>query len=283
MATTVTITGSGTPVLVPGRAGPGVHVRSGEVSLQFDAGRATSLRLIEADEHPGDLAALFVTHHHSDHLVGLPALLTDRWLEGPADAEPAPLPVVAPAGPAADLVAAMMGAWIGEATMRSAHTGRRGQPLPDVRPFPATPDPLSVFTSGLVEVSAVAVRHEPVVPAVAYRVDGPDGAVVVSGDTAVCDEVAGLATGAALLVHEAYRTEAAATLVSDPDAIAAYHADTERLGALAARIDVPRILLTHLIPPPAGPADEQAFVADVRRGGYGGEVVVARDLTSVRL
>lgn len=48
MTTTVTITGTGVPHLSPGRAGPGVLVECGDVRLQFDAGRATALRLIEA-------------------------------------------------------------------------------------------------------------------------------------------------------------------------------------------------------------------------------------------
>ena len=41
MATTVTITGSGTPIPSADRAGPGVLVEVGGVALQFDAGRNT--------------------------------------------------------------------------------------------------------------------------------------------------------------------------------------------------------------------------------------------------
>jgi hypothetical protein len=48
MTTTVTITGTGVPHLAPGRAGPGVPIEHGDVRLQFDAGRATALRLTEA-------------------------------------------------------------------------------------------------------------------------------------------------------------------------------------------------------------------------------------------
>jgi mRNA degradation ribonuclease J1/J2 len=40
-----------------------------------------------------------------------------------------------------------------------------------------------------VEVESVAVHHEPVPDAVAYRVTTPDGSVVISGDTRVCQEV----------------------------------------------------------------------------------------------
>jgi len=46
---------------------------------------------------------------------------------------------------------------------------------------------------------------------------------------------------------------------------------------------VPTLMLTHLIPPPTSAADEALFVDEIRRGGYEGEVVVARDLTSVTL
>jgi ribonuclease Z len=49
------------------------------------------------------------------------------------------------------------------------------------------------------------VHHEPVSPAVAYRVDTPDGAVVISGDTRVCDEVAESSEGTNVLVHEIVR------------------------------------------------------------------------------
>jgi ribonuclease Z len=120
------------------------------------------------------------------------------------------------------------------------------------------------------------------VPAVAYRVATADGAVVISGDTAVCPEVEALAAGADVLVHEALRRSAVTPgMLSDPEAIAAYHADTIELGAMAARAEVRTLVLTHLIPPPRTGADVAGFEADVRRGGFPGQVVVADDLCSV--
>ena len=78
-------------------------------------------------------------------------------------------------------------------------------------------------------MTARAVHHEPVTPAVAYRVDTPDGAVVISGDTIVCDEIAELAAGADVLVHEAFRRDALRPFFdARPHLahIASYHADT---------------------------------------------------------
>lgn len=285
--TDVVITGTGVPHLAPGRAGPGALVRSGGLLLQFDAGRATALRLCEADVRMHELTALFVTHHHSDHLTGLTDLLFARWLE--AHGRFVPLPVVAPEGPATAFLRRMMDPWVDDLQVRQEHVGRADRPDPDVRGFEVGDGPVVVWEDddAGVRVTARAVHHEPVLPAVAYRVDTPDGAVVVSGDTIVCDEVAELAAGADVLVHEAFRTDALRPFfVARPhlEHIAGYHADTVQLGAQAERIGIPTLVLTHLIPAPApGFVTEQDFVDDVRRGGYTGNVIVASDLTTVTL
>lgn len=280
--TDVIITGTGVPHIAPGRAGPGVLVRHGGVALQFDAGRATSLRLSEAGVRTGELSALFVTHHHSDHLSGLQDLLFARWLEN--HDRFVPLPVVAPEGPTTRYLASMMEPWAEDIEVRQTHAGRHDRPDPDIVPFTAASDPTVVWSHDDVEVSAVAVHHEPVSPSVAYRIDTPDGAVVFSGDTRVCDEVGDFAADAAVLVHEAFRTEVTRPFfdrLPHLEQIADYHADTVALGEMAARIAVPTLLLTHLIPEPASDDDEAGFVDDVRRGGYQGDVVVCRDLQEV--
>ncbi len=284
-ATEVVITGTGVPHLAPGRAGPGALVRHGDVLLQFDAGRATALRLCEAGVRTRDLTALFVTHHHSDHLTGLTDLLFARWLE--MHGHFLPLPVVAPNGPSTRFLARMMDPWVDDLEVRTAHIGRDDRPDPDVRGFDVTEQAVVVWddqTAG-VRVTARAVHHEPVVPAVAYRVDTPAGAVVISGDTNVCDEIAELAAGADVLVHEAFRRDVLRPFFGDRPHlahIAEYHADTVELGAQAERIGIPRLVLTHLIPAPApGFGTEQDFIDDVRRGGYTGDVIVASDLTTL--
>ncbi len=43
------------------------------------------------------------------------------------------------------------------------------------------------------------------------------------------------------------------------------------------------LVLAHLIPPPRDESEEQAFADDVRGAGDEGELIVARDLTSVSL
>ncbi len=288
--TRITITGTGVPHLAPGRAGPGVLVEHGDVRLQFDAGRATALRLIEAGVRTNQLTALFVTHHHSDHLVGLTDVLFSRWLE--SHGRFVPLPVIAPAGPSIEYLERMMDPWQADIAVRKAHVGRSDHPAPRVVAFdaePATRRAVEVWSDEAkrIRVLARAVHHEPVSPAVAYRIETPAGAVVISGDTIVCDEVAELAAGAQVLVHEAIRREAVLKLVHvapQLEHIAAYHADTVLLGRMAARIRIPTLVLTHLIPSPGtGPTTREDFSDDLRRGGFEGEIVVADDLCRVEL
>ena len=100
--------------------------------------------------------------------------------------------------------------------------------------------------------------------AVAYRVETPDGAVVISGDTRVCQEVEDLAAGADVLVHEACRTSALAPVIAGTtfETIFSYHADTVALGGLAERAGVGHLVLTHLIPPPDAPEQADGFAQD---------------------
>ncbi|MEE2672640.1 MAG: MBL fold metallo-hydrolase [Myxococcota bacterium] len=282
MTTEVVITGTGVPHLTPGRAGPGVLVRCGDTALQFDAGRATSLRLCEVGVQPQDLDAVFVTHHHSDHLTGLVDLVFSRWLQSPLGHTP--LPIVAPIGPSTRYVERMLDPWQEEIAIRMEHVDRRDGPAPRLIGFEACADARDVWSGAQMRVQARLVHHEPVAPAVAYRVETPDGVVVISGDTVACSEVAELAQGADVLVHEAFRRAAmrpfmqAVPQLAD---IAAYHADTPEVGQLAKRAGVRTLVLTHLIPAPHDEKAKQGFIDDVRGAGFDGELIVADDRTKV--
>ena len=285
MTTTVTLTGTGVPHPAPGRAGAGVLVRHGATALQFDAGRGTVIRLAEAGCTPLHLTALFVTHYHSDHVVDLPDVAMTRWIQQQLE-RTGPLQVVTPRGCALEYVERMLQPFHDDIEVRMEHA-RADAPRVDIVAFDAPVSATEVWRSadGDVRVSAVAVHHEPVRDAVAYRVDTPDGAVVISGDTRACTEVFELARGADVVVHEACRAAALAAHVKGTvfETIFEYHADTITLGTLAEQVGVPHMLLTHLIPAPATEKDESRFAADLRAGGYTGRITVGRDLVTVEL
>lgn len=285
MATTVTLTGTGGPPITPGRAGAGVFVKYNGVVVQFDAGRATSNRLIEAGLRLADLDAVFITHIHSDHVFGLAELVLSRWIETQFDEVATPLPIFAPSGGAARFVKRMLDPYDEDIHIRREHTGSREVVL-DAREFLASFTPAEVWASAdrAVVVESVAVHHEPVPDAVAYKVTTPDGSVVISGDTRVCQEVEDFSRHVNVLVHEAFRRAPLASLIEHfprINSILDYHADSISLGAMAQRAQVNTLMLTHLGPPPQNEVDEQGFSDDVKAGGYTGHVLVGRDLMSV--
>lgn len=277
MTTSVTITGTGSPIPDGQRAGPGVLVRYDDLSLQFDAGRSTVQRLAGADVWVPDLTAVFITHHHSDHLSGLTDLLLTHWNMDRTD-QGSPLTIVAPEGDSSKYISTVFDGWEADIAVRAMHAQRSSQPRLDLTAFPVPDSPSEVWRKGDVVVSAGQVRHEPVEGAVGYRVDTPDGSVAISGDTRVCDEVAELAEGVDVLVYEAMRFSFFDELPSHRQYVKEYHADTKLIGKQAAALGVPKLILTHLIPGPVTDEDKQLFVDEVRSGGFKGELVVADDL-----
>lgn len=285
----VVLTGTGVPHAAPGRAGAGtlVRYRDGDttISLQFDAGRGTTIRLVEAGSPAPQLAALFLTHLHSDHLVDLADVAMTRWIQQQLH-KTGPLTIVTPEGGAARFARRMLEPFDEDIEVRMEHTGAP-HPSIDLRVFDASFEPQIVWRDdehGL-SVTSVGVHHEPVPDAVAYRVDTPAGAVVISGDTRVCAEVESLTAGAHILVHEACRKTAMSKQIAGTvfETIFSYHADTVALGEMAQRVGVPHLVLTHLIPQPSTPEDEAKFERDVRDGGYTGRVSVGRDLMTFTL
>jgi ribonuclease Z len=139
--------------------------------------------------------------------------------------------------------------------------------------------------NGDVKVEAVAVHHEPVEAAVAYRVTTPCGVVVISGDTRACDEVFSMAQGCDVLVHETCRKRSMGQNIKGTvfENIFDYHADSVTVGELAQKYNVKHLVLTHLIPQPRTEEDERKFEADTRAGGYAGQVTVGKDLLTVTI
>ena len=74
----VTLLGTGTPQLNPRRMSYSTLIEAGDEVLLFDAGRAAMLQAKKSGANLKKLNKLFLTHLHSDHVVGIP----DVWLTG---------------------------------------------------------------------------------------------------------------------------------------------------------------------------------------------------------
>src|SRR6476646_4315997 len=76
----VTLLGTGCPPAVMNRFGPSTLVEAGGQKLLFDAGRGALQRLTQLGVRWQDVQGVFLTHLHSDHVVGFPDLWLTGWL-----------------------------------------------------------------------------------------------------------------------------------------------------------------------------------------------------------
>src|SRR5579864_2109282 len=90
----VTLLGTGSPQPRMDRFGPSILVEAGEKKLLFDCGRGATQRIEQIRIPFTEIDALFLTHLHSDHIVGIP----DLWLTGWARGRKVPLEVWGPDG-----------------------------------------------------------------------------------------------------------------------------------------------------------------------------------------
>jgi ribonuclease Z len=321
---TVTLTGTGPgPGIFKGLAGPGTLVRYGDdandcsvVKLQFDVGRATTVRLSELGVSPVQLDAVFFTHMHTDHTEGLADLVTLRWFYG--------------AGPKIDVVCSAdsvsprgfaiscknFTAHIGDAFIFSGEVAQRysegptnrapGGPADMIRTITFEPkdEPQVVWSSGDVKVSAIRSTH--MVGHASYRVDTPAGSVLIGGDAgndvlapprpfSTSAQVENLAKGVDIIVHSAIHPIMEPSKGSGMYAYVYYRQSTATdLGAMAKRAGAKYLMLTHLIPAigatsqsvwqvPGGPLTEADYRKAVEDSGFAGNLVVGTDLARIRM
>jgi ribonuclease Z len=268
----VIVLGSGTPNPDPDRAGAAVAVADGPPWVMIDCGRGATQRALAAGLDLAAVAAVLLTHHHSDHVSDLATFAIARWVAGAEGA----LVVVAPEGPSAEFARCCLDGFSDGAFHGQTSPGASERPTIAVDAFASAADPgaepgVVLDASGWLAWAA-PVDHHPVLPAVGYAIERHGVRVVVSGDTVVCDGVRSLAAGAQVLVHEALLTAAV-----DPELLT-WNASARSVGELAATTAPDTLVLTHLIPAPTSSDDEEAYIAEVRSGGFTGEVVIAHDL-----
>ena len=137
---------------------------------------------------------------------------------------------------------------------------------------------LGVLEDDGLRITAFAVDHAPVSPAVGYRFDYRGRSVALSGDAVVDESLRHAVRGADLLLQDAISLPIVTALeqanaelgntrlqriLSD---IQNYHAPTGSLDELVAELDVSRLAIYHLVPPPQGRVMKRIFRRDLPPG-----------------
>jgi len=270
-AVEVVLLGTGTPVPDPDRCGSGTAVVGPDGWVLVDCGRGVTQRTMQAGLDLTMLHGVLLTHHHSDHVSDLATLAIARWCAGAGS----PLRVVAPGGRSSAFARTCLDSFDDQAFYGQADPSAGPRPSIEVREFDPAPEPTEVANLAGFAITSVLVDHHPIEAAVGYRVDVAGVRIVVSGDTAACQGIESMACDADLLIHEALLSRAVSAAALE------WNAGAETVGALADRAGAARLVLTHLLPPPANARHEQAFVAEARAGGFEGPIDVAADLARI--
>ena len=113
----VTLLGTGAPPPDPHRFGPATLVEAGDQKLLFDVGRGVPIRLWQIRVPLREITATFLTHFHSDHVVGIPDVWLSGWLGGPFARRRTPFNIIGPVG-TADLMSNLERAYAADSSCR---------------------------------------------------------------------------------------------------------------------------------------------------------------------
>jgi ribonuclease Z len=277
----VTLLGTGTPPPLMHKFGPATLVQVNGRTFLFDAGRGATQRLWQKRVRFGQgLDAVFLTHLHSDHVVGLPDIFLTGWLGGPFGRRKAPMILIGPKG-SKNLGDGLMQAYSWDIQTRIADQKLAADGAKIIT-TEVTSDG-TVFDKDGVQVTAFKVDHGGGVidPVYGYRVDFDGRSMVISGDTITNDNLIKHASGVDLLIHSvgAARQE---LLDTSPlwKRIMGHHITPEEVGAVFNKAKPKLAAFSHIVAATNGKIKPVPPGEMVKRtkSVYAGPLVMGKDL-----
>ena len=307
---TVFLAGTGSPTN-RNRLMSGIAVFANGKFFLFDAGDGTVEKMEQMGLPLPEIDAIFVTHFHSDHMDDLGAIVQRSYILGRRTF----LPIFGGEG-IEEIVAGIHKIYAPDFTYRTGHHGEKYMPSNLGHAFAgmtisfdgmdhgeghglglgighdhATDDGHVVYAQDGVVVTAFTVTHDPIHPALGYRVDYDGKSVVITGDSSEMPNLHKFSMGADVLVAEVMNMKVEkqmedihrslgytdrAKIFHD---IRNYHLSTDEVGKLAADAGVTTLILTHLIPSTDDDDYMNLVFRDEVAKHYDGEIILAKDGT----
>jgi ribonuclease Z len=272
----VTLLGTGAPPPVLDRFGPSTLVEVGAEKFIFDAGRGAMQRLHQLQIPFANITGVFLTHHHSDHVVGFTDLWLTGWIGRPWGKREVPLKVWGPEG-TKQMMEHLSKAFFVDIRVRS-----KSYPLNGVKLEAEEIKEGLVYDKDGVKVSTFEVDHGgEELTAFGYRVDYRGRSAVLSGDTTFNENLIRHAQGTDLLVHEVTAAAGnAAENAAQLKRIASNHTTPEQAGEVFVRVAPKLAVYNHLLLFGAARAED---LLPATRKNYSGPLLVGEDLMSIEI
>jgi ribonuclease BN (tRNA processing enzyme) len=281
--TQVVLLGTGNPFPDPDRSGPAtaIVVNGKAYLVDFGPGIVRRAKAAMFDKaitalEPTNLTIAFVTHLHSDHIVGYPDLIFTPWVMG----RKVPLEVYGPKGIKA-MTDHVLAAWQADIDERIATETWQATNYRDT--YKVNVHEINsgvIYKDANVTVTAFPTKHA-FPETYGYRFDTADRSIVISGDTTYSQAIIDACRGCDILIHEATTLEFLAKRPDFQRYSVKYHTNTTQLAELASKAK-PRLLIIHhasiVLRPALRPQASSPEELLKELSGYSGEVVVGRDL-----
>ena len=288
----ITLGTHGGPVSDRNRSQPANALVVGQAVYLVDAGDGAVQQLARAGLSLAAVRAVFISHIHIDHTGGLVAVLGLRHQMGSAGK----LTVYGPPGIKA-MVDGLLAAIVPEAESGYGVPGEDYVPPQNTVEVVELRDGANLTLNGLgVKVAENTHYSFPKgsdmdrrFASISLRFDLADRSIVYTGDTGPSDAVVALARGADLLVTELIDPKFAETFAArgpgpQPkraremhDHMVNHHISPDQVGQMAAKAEVHRVVITHLVVGRDPNIDTAQFVAGVHKW-FNGPVEIAADL-----
>ena len=274
--TQVVFLGTGNPNPDPRHQGPSLVVIVNEIPYIVDFGvglvrNAASL----TPQFGGSIHALrarnlklgFLTHLHSDHSLGYPDLILTSWVMEREDQ----FVVYGPNG-TKELTDHILKAYQVDIQYRLDGLEPINQKGWQVIVHEITEG--TIYADDLIIVEAFLVSHGSLKNAFGFRFTTPDKKIVISGDTAPCDNILKFSQDADILIHEVYSHKGFSLKDETWQQYhRTHHTSTLQLGELARAARPGLVVLYHTLFWGASEAEVLAEVQSV----YEGDVILSSD------
>lgn len=279
MTLKLTLLGTGSPSPNPQRRGNAQVIESGGELVLIDCGATAVHRLVEAGYARRPIKQVAISHLHSDHITGLADLLwggwVGRWWDKP--------PVISGPPGTKEMIDYLIKAYSYDINVRTLTPGGEGLLKEWLIPEVEEIEEGWTASGSDWQLTAFEVDHVQVKDAFGFRMEGPGGSIVISGDTRRSENLIAKSQNVDLLVHEVIRFKD--EVITDPflaarrEAVNTYHTASTEVGKIATDAAAKQLVLSHLV-------IREGTLDDLRGDvtpDYKGPLTVGEDLMSFEL